>query len=105
MIKKRYEDVHRDISSNPSMQDHIMTEKQLMSLLTLVSKYKFNLPNMTGWSIKMASNAIDHINKRIKQCVLEEREKPYDVHYLRRMFVRKYPEMFNAIIKGVKRKI
>ena len=51
--------VHEDICSNYATKGKVMTEKQLMTLLSLVAEYDFKLPDMTGWSVRKASQVID----------------------------------------------
>ena len=98
-MKKQNENIHKEIIANKHISNRTMTKKQFEVLLLLVSKYEIKLPDITGWSVGMASDEIDSINKQVKQGALKLREKPYDVEYLFRMFECKYPETFNAIVK------
>lgn len=92
--------VHEDIIKNYATKGKIMIEKQLMTLLSLVAEYDFKLPDMTGWSVRKASQVIDLTLRYIKYKGLKKRRRPYDVGKLLKRFISKYPELYDAIILG-----
>lgn len=90
--------IHKYIQSNPDLSGKRMTEGQLMLLLELVSKYDFNLPDMSGWTVKKASKAIDTILWHKERGKLKPRKRPYNVKDVLNRFIRKHPELYDAIV-------
>ena len=90
--------VHEDIVNNYATKGRCMTEKQLMTLLSLVAEYDFKLPDMTGWSVRKASQVIDLTLNYIKYKGLKKRKKPYNVDTLLKRFISKHPELYDTIV-------
>lgn len=90
--------IHKDIQSNSGLSGKRMTKDQLMLLLELVSKYDFNLPDMSGWTVKKASKAIDTILWYKEHGKLKKRKRPYSVKDVLNRFIRKHPEVYDAIV-------
>ena len=90
--------IHKDIQSNPGLSGKRMTENQLMLLLELVAQYDFNLPDMSGWTVKQASKAIDTILWYKEHGKLKARKRPYSVKDVLNRFIRKHPELYDAIV-------
>lgn len=89
---------NKDIRSNPGLTGIRMTESQLMLLLKLVSEYDFNLPDMSKWTVKKASEAIDTILLYRNHNKVKKRKKPYKFNDVLNRFIIKYPEVYNSII-------
>ena len=90
--------IHKDIQSNAGLSGKRMTEDQLMLLLQLVSEYDFNLPDMHKWTVKRASKAIDTILWHRAHGKLKARKKPYDVKDVLNRFIKKHPNLYDAIV-------
>lgn len=89
--------IHKNIQDNAGLAGKRMTEAQLMLLLQLVSEYDFQLPDMTDWTIKKASKVIDLILWHKEYGKMKPRKKPYNMKVLLKRFIRKYPELYDAI--------
>lgn len=90
--------IHKDIQSNAGLSGKRMTEGQLMLLLQLVSEYDFNLPDMSGWTVKKASKAIDTILWHKERGNLKSRKRPYRVKDVLNRFIKKHPEVYDSIV-------
>lgn len=90
--------IHKRIQANDATGGKRMTKDQLMLLLELVSEYEFNLPDMSKWTIKQASKAIDTILWHKERGKLKSRKRPYNVKDVLNRFIRKHPDLYDAII-------
>lgn len=90
--------IHKDIQSNAGLSGKRMTEAQLTLLLELVSQYDFNLPDMSDWTVKQASKAIDTILWHKERGKLKVRKRPYSVKEVLNRFVRKHSKLYDNIV-------
>ena len=76
-----------------------MTEAQLTTLLRFVAEYDFKLPNMSDWTVKSATKAINIITWHIKRGTVKRYERPYNFDNVLKRFIRKYPRLYYNIVK------
>lgn len=90
--------IDKDIQSNRGLSGKRMTEAQLMTLLRFVAKYDFKLPDMSDWTVKKASKAIDITLKHINRGTVKKRKKHYNIDNVLNRFIRKYPSLYDSIV-------